>query len=317
MFLYLYIALQMHAIILFTAAIVQQKYRHRRSAFRTRLCESYIRQIVKMIFSEECCDIYPAPDNATNRWALAEAIYTTMSHTYGTDTIVVRELLRRYRLDTFLQQRIKWSSDPRKAHILMLMSAIPSDTASTQILRRYFHSSNRHIRISALLATLAADPSRAITTISAVDFKLSPLDIARIIGLLRRGLLPIAYEPLLLSSNRNLQMLGLSIVRNFGIEIADKQLQNMIATATDADVVHEAIYTLSSLGHSLGRTKVRERLSTMTPRRRKQLCRHLTQAGYSLAALQCLFSPSETRHSESIIKSYKRNIVCQQSSTIS
>ena len=38
--------------------------------------------------------------------------------------------------------------------------------------------------------------------------------------MLRRGLLPIAYEPLVGSPNRNLRMVGLGIVRQFGIEEA-------------------------------------------------------------------------------------------------
>ena len=313
MLLYLYIVLQLVAALCFEILTQHDKRRTNNQTKQIQIRKSYIRQIIKMLFSEECCEVYPIPNTDKLRNALTESLYTTLSHTYGTDSAIIRELTRRYRLDIFLQQRIKWSRDRNRAHSLMLMSVIPSRQASTQLLQHYLDSHNNDIRTAALLATLAADPSKAIATIASLRFELTPLDIARIISLLRRGLLPIAYEPLLCSSNHNLQMLGLYIVRNFGIEIADKHLQNIISSATNPNIVHEAIYTLSSLGRPLGRTKVRERLSTMTPRRRKQLCRHLTHAGYSLSALRSLFTQDETRYSESIIKSYKRDLICQQS----
>lgn len=317
MLLYIYIIIQASAIIGFEVAALWQRRSRLRQLQRATLSDSYIRQIIKMLFSEECCDLYPAADTPIRRMALAEAMNTILSHTYGTNTTIIRELTRRYRLDTFLLNRIRWSRGPRRIHILILMSAIPSHTATTHLLQQHLRSRHSYTRTAALIALLAIDPSKAIATIASLRFDLTPLDIARIITLLRRGILPIAYEPLLRSTNRNLRMLGLAIVRNFGIEIADKQLQNIISTATDADIVHESIYTLSSLGRPLGRAKVRERLSAMTPRRRKQLCRHLTQAGYSLSALRCIFSPHETIYSESIIKSYKRDLVCSTSHNIS
>lgn len=315
MLLYLYISIQVAVILSFGLLFALDRRQSAKASKLLRLKRSYIRQIVKMLFSEECCELYPIPNRSSRRAALAEALYITLNHTYGTDSAIIRELTRRYRIDIYLQHLIRWSRGRRRAHALMLLSVIPSHHASTHLLQRYLSSPDNEIRTAALLATLAADPSKAIITIASLKFDLSPLDIARIVTLLRRGLLPIAYAPLLQSSNRNLRMLGLSIVRNFGIEIADKQLQQIIATTTDADIVHEAIYALSSLGRPLGRTKVRDRLSTMTPRRRRQLCRHLTQSGYSLSALRCIFTPDETLYSESIIKSYKRDLVCRQSLT--
>lgn len=315
MLLYLYIAIESIAILCFGILVLHHTKLTKRQSQQLRLRKSYIRQIIKMLFSEECFEIYPTPNSNSRRAALSEALYITLNHTYGTDSAIIRELTRRYGLDLYLQFRIRWSQGFRRAHALMLMSVIPSHHSSTHLLQHHLHSRNHDIRTAALLATLAADPSKAIPTIASLKFDLTPLDIARIIKLLRRGLLPIAYEPLLLSTNRNLQMLGLAIVRNFGIEIADKHLQNIIANASDASIVHEAIYTFSTLGRPLGRTKVRDRLSLMTPRQRRQLCRHLTQSGYSLSALRCIFTPSETLYSESIIKSYKRDLVCQQSST--
>lgn len=314
---YLYIILLLIAIISIEIVITLDKMRERRHKRQLRLSESYIRQITKILFADECLEIYPQPNNTIRRTALAEAIYLTLSHTYGNDYTIIRELARRYRLDIFLQQRIRWSYGYQRAHTLMLLSAIPSNYSSTYLLRRYLRSHNNDIRTAALLAALATHPSKAIATIASISFKLSPLDIFRIIGLLRRGLFPIAYEPLLMSSNRNLKMLGMAIVRSFGIGIADKHLQYIISTESDYEIIHEAIYTISTLGRPLRHNKVRERISHMPQRRRKQLCRHLTKAGYSLSVIRCIFSAKETLYSEAIIKSFKRSLTCSQSSNIS
>lgn len=314
---YLYIIILFIAIISIEIAVTLNKIRERRHKRQLRLCESYIRQITKILFTDECLEIYPQPNNTIRRTALSEALYLTLSHTYGNGYTIIRELARRYRLDIFLQQRIRWSYGYQRAHALMLLSTIPSNYSSMYLFRRYLHSHNNDIRTAALLAALASNPSKAIPTIASIPVKLSPLDIFRIIGLLRRGLFPIAYEPLLMSSNRNLKMLGLAIVRSFGIETADKHLQNILSTEADYEIIHETIYTISTLGRPLKHNIIRKRISHMSQRRRKQLCRHLTQAGYSISAIRCIFSSNETLYSESIIKSFKRSLTCSQSSNIS
>lgn len=52
-------------------------------------------------------------------------------------------------------------------------------------------------------------------------------------AVLRRGMLPIAYEPLIGSPSRNLRIVGLNIVRQFGIEEAERLLLRIVSGDED------------------------------------------------------------------------------------
>ena len=305
---YIYIIFSLLIVLVFELATLL-RYRALRQRQRDmRLQKSYIQQIVKMLCNEEFSLITPSPDTRRDRMVLIEALHTVLSHTYGAELNILHELVGRYDLDGFLLRQIRYSRGLRQAHYIVLLSTTPTHRPAIPLLSRYCHSTNREKSIAALLAILALRPSTAISAIALFPHRLRPLDISRIITLLRRGILPIAYEPLLASDNTNLRMLGLAIVRNFGIEIADKELQNIIVASSDERVVREALYTLSALGRPLGRAKIRIRLSTMEASYRRELCRHLTREGYSLAALRTIFSPAEVAHSATLLKSYKRNL---------
>ena len=270
----------------------------------TSLRDTYIKQIVQFLHSEQPAHLRAG--SVRSRLALAEAIYVVMSHTYGNDVEQLRTIAEQNKLVGLLLRRTKLSHGAKRAHILMLLSTIPITDEVASKIERYTHSRDKDVRMSALTAILAAKPSVAIQTIASLEFDLSPFDTTRIIALLRRGLLPIAYEPLLASANRNLRILGLAIVRSFGIEIAEKRLHKIITTEEDISVINETIYTLASMGRPLGHTKIRERLAAMPAHKRKELCRHLTVEGYSLAAVQSLFTERESVYAESLINSYKR-----------
>ena len=270
----------------------------------TSLRDTYIKQIVQFLHSEQPAHLRAG--SVRSRLALAEAIYVVMSHTYGNDVEQLRTIAEQNKLVGLLLRRTKRSHGAKRAHILMLLSTIPITDEVAAKIERYTHSRDKDVRMSALTAILAAKPSVAIQTIASLEFDLSPFDTTRIIALLRRGLLPIAYEPLLASANRNLRILGLAIVRSFGIEIAEKRLHKIITTEEDISVINETIYTLASMGRPLGHTKIRERLAAMPARKRKELCRHLTVEGYSLSAVQSLFTERESVYAESLINSYKR-----------
>lgn len=272
------------------------------------LRERYTSQITTLLMTQQACDISPKASTPQRRMALAEAIYTVMSHTYYNDISSLRKVVEKYHLERFLWRRIQLYGGARRARLLLLTSAIPLRKITAEMLSVHLRSSDDDVRISALTSMLAATPTTAIHTIAEMEFALSPFDLARIIALLRRGILPIAYEPLLSSQNRNLRMLGLTIVRSFGIESAERRLHQIISTEPNPEIITHTLYTLASLGRPLSHTRIRERLASMPATKRRELCRYICVEGYSLGSVRALFNEREVAEAERIINSFKRQL---------
>ena len=311
--LYTYISILLVAILV-TVIMTQRVLNSRNTAIdkTSRLIKFYIKQVVNLLQEESHPPMYITAKSNTERIALCKAIYIVRSHTYGINSSLLDLTINKNRLEQLLLRRIRYSTGYKRAHWLMLMSCISLSHKSIKRIEQLCSSRNRAIRISSFISLITTNPQMAIRRIASLPYRLSPLYISHIISLLRRGIIPIAYEPLLQSDNYNLQMLGIAIVRNFGIDIADKQLHDIISSCNDNIVVREAILTLSSLGRPLGRTKIRQRMSLMNTEERKSFCRHLATEGYSVQALRTLFSEKEMHYAETLIKSYKRDLGCRQ-----
>lgn len=285
---------------------------HQQRQHINKIANSYVQQILAAQIDEQK-DSHILAQSPPERMALIEAINLIMSHTYSTPSAKIREIATSNHLEKFLLGKLRWSRSTHTARLLQYMSSIPIGANSLTVISRYLSCDDRQIRISALIASLAHSPTTAIRIIAGLPYQIKPYDTSRIITLLRRGLLPIAYEPLLRSNNHNLLLLGIAITHSFGIEIADKHLLNIILHNKEQQIVREAIYSLSTLGRSLGRQYIQAKLSTMAASHRRELCHHLSSEGYSLAALRVLFSESEIKEVEPLINSYKRDLICLQS----
>ena len=73
--------------------------------------------------------------------------------------------------------------------------------------------------------------------------------------MLRQNVQPVDYEPLILSPNRNLRMLGLSVVWRFGIEDAEEILLRIVAENRSEESVG-AMYVLCTLHSVITRPEV-------------------------------------------------------------
>lgn len=158
-------------------------------------------------------------------------------------------------------------------------------------------------------ATYGLDPA-PLRRMAEYDYPFSACEVSEIMAMLRRGLLPIAYEPLVGSPNRNLRMVGLGIVRQFGIEEAERLLLAMVARERVPELGREALYTLCSMRCSLRRREVAGRIASMSRAERKALMRYMAREGYAPAVLRRLFDDRERPYYESLIHSYKRSLVC-------
>ena len=307
--IYIYIIVSLLIATAYSIATILALHARRKEQRLKQLSNSYMQQIIAMQGGEGEVNAR----STSERMALAQAIHSIMSHTYSTPTENTKAIAHQNKLEELILNKLRHANNEEKARLLNILSSIPISTRATDIISKYLHSANRHIRIAAIIATIAASPTKAIRTIADLPFSLKPYDTSRIIALLRRGLLPIAYEPLLMSDNHNLLMLGIAITHNFGIDIADKHLHNIILRQPNRQIVREAIYTLATLGRPLGRHHIREQLAAMSPNIRRELCHHLSCEGYSLSALSVIFSENEILHAEPLINSYKRSLICTQS----
>ena len=191
---------------------------------------------------------------------------------------------------------------------LLLLSRLPVGAAAADCAARYAASRNRYVRFQSLMVRLAADPSTALRLMAEYPEPFSACEVGEIMAVLRRGMLPIAYEPLIGSPSRNLRIVGLNIVRQFGIEEAERLLLRIVSGDEDPGLVREALYTLCALRRPLTRRAVSGRLSAMPPAERKALLRYVVAEGYSPGPLRRLLDERERPYYESLVQTYKRSL---------
>lgn len=251
---------------------------------------------------------FPLLGRPGTRRILAETLAGLGSVTCGLDAGPLRQAVAGCGLDRWLLRRARRCGGYRRARALALLARLPLDAAVAEEVRRYLVSRNRCVRFQALCVQLAADPSSALRRMGEYGHPFSAAEVAGVLALLRRGLLPIAYGPLLTSPKRNLRRVGLGIVRLFGIEEAEAQLLYLTG-AEDAELGREALYALCSMRRSLGRREVAFRIARMTLPERRSLLRYLAHEGYAPGALLRLFDAGERPYYEALVQSYKRSLV--------
>lgn len=279
--------------------------RHRNN----RLCDYYINQVSAAILHDnnaKTSAIVASSHRARTR--LIEALYIVISHCYDVDMDIVSTIVRQNHLDRFISRQLRFATKRKRALLWLQLATISPDKQYTSTLKRELHSHNPNLRSCALIALLNSTPKSSIKNLKEVEFQLPPHDIARIITLVRRGTLPLAIDPLLQGDNYNLKSLALTIIRVFNLDISIKHIYPFISREENPALIHEAIYTIASLKHSLNSQHIKHRIAYMSNNQRKALCRHLSAEGYSLCALQALFSHNEIEYAKQIITSYKREL---------
>ena len=156
---------------------------------------------------------FPMIRRAGARLLLVETVAGLAGVTYGLDAAPLRRIVAEYGLDAWLLRRTARSRGYRRARCLLLLSRLPVGAAAADCAARYAASRNRYVRFQSLMVRLAADPSTALRLMAEYPEPFSACEVGEIMAVLRRGMLPIAYEPLIGSPSRNLRIVGLNIVR--------------------------------------------------------------------------------------------------------
>ena len=244
----------------------------------------------------------------SERLALIDALYSIASHCYDHNHSITALIARENNLERHLLRELRFATKYRRGLLWLQLSTISPSPHHTLHLRQELHNSDPHIRSCSLIALLCTSPEESIKTLLELDFELQPYDISRIISLVRRGVLPFAFERLLQSGNYNLKLLAISIVRHFNLDIYAKYIYPFLSSREHPKLVTEAIYTLTAMKHPLNSPLLRRHILAMPPTQRKALCRHLSAEGYSLQALRWLLPNNEMEYAERLITSHKRQL---------
>lgn len=299
------------AVLLSAVSMLHARVRQRRIGVRRTLERFYVNVLNRRLLEGRCeqCG-FPLIERRSSRLTLAIVVAQIGAMTYGYDRRVLAEIVRCYSLDQLLLTEARWSFGMRRVEWLHTLAQIEcSDRVYERMMNRYGRSRNSYIALCMTLAALNHSPERCIAILAERERPLSPFDLSEVLMMLKRGLIPVAYQPLLRAEQANVRLLGLCIVRYFGVTEAEEEVVAAIAT-DDREVAEAALFTLCALRLRLDREPVREAARRMSEGRRRSWYRHLASEGYSSRAISRIL-PEDDRsqmceYVEQAVASYKR-----------
>ncbi|MBQ8745283.1 MAG: hypothetical protein IJZ05_02880 [Rikenellaceae bacterium] len=302
------------AVLLAAASMLHARVRQRRIGIRRTLERCYVNVLNRRLLeggSAWCC--FPLIERRSSRLTLAVVVAQIGAMTYGYDRRVLAKVVRRYGLDRLLLEQARLSGGMRRVEWLHTLAQIEcSDRIYQRMMNRYGRSRNSYIALCMTLAALNHSPERSIAILAERRGRLSPFDLAEVLMMLKRGLIPVAYQPLLRAEQANVRLLGLCIVRYFGVTEAEEDIVAAIAT-DDREVAESALFTLCALRLRLDRELVREAARRMSEGERRAWYRHLASEGYSSRAIAQIVPEKELsllgEYVEQTVASYKRALM--------
>ena len=242
---------------------------------------------------------------------LAHQLAAASASTCFGESGAIRRMVTANGIEGWLLRRVNRSRGYARARYMSMLASLPVSKATAEWVGRKLSDSDRLTRFRAMLVRIAADPAAAVRILGDYPLTLTHLEMAELTSMLRRGLLPLAYGPLVNSENVNLRMLGLNIIRIFGIAEAEESLCTVAAECGEERLCDEALFTLVSLRLPVSHRSIAARIRSMDAARRQRLFRRLASEGYSVEVLAQLACDGELEYAESLAASYKRTLLCR------
>ncbi len=298
------------AVVTVSTAVKRQGLAHRRR-LETTLTNRYMRIVTAVALSNESLPSrFPMIEYRGGREVLARVLATVASSVYGPDVAMVGRIAVDNGIDDWLLRRIRRNRGFRRAYYISLLATLPLTSEAVAQVGRYADDTNRFVRFYTLLIRICDDSSSALRELAEYKNSLNGFEVAEILSVLRRGMLPVACEPLLASTSRNLRAVGINIVREFGIEEVKPLLLDIATGDSDEEVAQAALYALVAMHSSLAHHRIVASVRNMGGAERRSLCRRLAREGYSASALKHLFGRSDGQYAEHLVATYKRRIIC-------
>ena len=156
---------------------------------------------------------------------------------------------------------------------------------------------------------IMAHPDHAIHRISAVTKSFTSYEVAIFTQLLCRTGAPIAYTPMLISTNSNMQLTGIFLCERFTLTDAEKHLQKLIDSES-VEIAYRALIALCHIHGDLSTSQVESAMRRMPPHLRISFVRQAVKCCYSLNACSHLLTREERSIFTQQLNSYKCQIVC-------
>lgn len=162
----------------------------------------------------------------------------------------LRVVVKYYNIERMLLDRAMRSfTEAERAYALALLARLPLGEVTEVMVERFIEDNSPRVGFYALLCIFSVSPCRAIAVLEGMDGRLSRRDVAEILTVISRGSCPVPYMPLLMSQNYNLQLLGIHLVRRFGITESRAKIASMVRTC-HSELREDALQTLACFGEA-------------------------------------------------------------------
>ncbi len=242
----------------------------------------------------------------TNTMVL-NAVMFISEHIYGNRLNRLALIAEDCKVEKYLLSPV-WQQDSRVKSLLKFSHIAPAATVA-ECANWLIDDTNRKSRFCITAALVASRPERAVRHIAMLNFRLSPHEVAWLSQLLRRVGAPIAYTPMLMSENKNLQLIGIELAERFMAVDAEPHLQRLVQSE-DAEVSYVALHALCTLRGDLSAPHIAEAMRRLPAHCRESFIRHAVQACYSLRSCSHLFDKAGRVRFTQLLNTYKCPIIC-------
>ena len=185
------------------------------------------------------------------RRRLVQCVVFVAQMTTAPSTEVLRIVVKYYHLERYLVNHILSSrSSSDRAYMLSQLARLPISINTARAVEYLIEDSDADVSFYALMTLFAAAPNMAVIRVANMEHKLSRREVAEILSMLSRGCCPIPYTPLLMSDNYNLQLLGIHLVRRFGIVESRGEII-CILRDRESELREDALTTLATFGEMI------------------------------------------------------------------
>lgn len=283
-------------------AVAGRKLRHRR-----------LRHVYRCIDHIGCYISSPSTDTLSEMrsglsiLAFAESVAFVCEHLSGEAEERMREIVRYHSLDCHMLLLAEHSQGSRRAYPLALLACLPLDTVLIRRIEPMLDDKDEDVRFYALLCYFAIDEHIAQHQLGRFGRRLSHYEMAELLPKVCRQTHSVAWTPLLRSSDYNLCLLGINIVRRFSIVESEPDLMHVIEEGDD-EVAYHALCTLAELQCDVATPSVRRWMHSQRKEVRHILCHHFVRSGYSLRSVTPALGKGERAIFEQMLHTYKRQI---------